>query len=135
MNQGIDYTALIILPPFFAVFLIFSGLARSSRRASIARLKERIKSLPLDEEALRRRLEMFDQINLKVKNFRLKMKLLRRLAYGQGGKWKEKKRKIFEPGPPEHKENDFNKMLYLGWVPSGITFQCKFLPASKQSHF
>lgn len=135
MSQANDYTALIILLPFFAVFLIFSGLARSSRRASIARLRERVNSLPLDEEALRRRLEMFDQINLKVKNFRLKMKLLRRLAYGQEVKWKEKKRKIFEPGPPEHKENDYLEMLYLGMIPSGITFQCKFLPASKQTHF
>lgn len=126
----------IIIIPFFIIFLIFAGLTRSSRRSYMAELRERVKALPLDEKTLEERLEIFDGIVAKNLEYKVKIRKLERLASGEEVSIKRKKKSLFKPLEDEiETEDEIDNMIRLGQLPSGTSFQCKFLPSSNRSHF
>lgn len=130
--QSEGVTLLIIFLPFFVIFLILAGVNRSARRNYIDELREKVKALPLDDKIRQQRLENFDRIVEKVMDYKVKIRLLEKLASGEDVKPLKKKKKLFKP----LKDDDLKvvtqqKMISWGWLPSGITAQCKFLPASE----
>jgi hypothetical protein len=122
---------LLIFIPFFLILLILAGLNKSSRKSHIERIRQSVKSLPLDEKSLGKRLEMFDRINAKVENYEVKLRLLQRLASGEEiksrkkkGSWKwalDQEEELFfrKKSPGERLSDDIS----MGVVPSGVSFQ------------
>lgn len=137
MNQNDEFPfGIIIILPFLIIFMIFAGLNRSSRRSYIEELREKVKTLPLDEKTLQKRLEIFDRVVAEVDNYKVKIRKLERLASGQEVRIKRKRKPLFKPYYHKKRMGDkVDGMIELGQLPSGTSFQCKSLPSSNISHF
>lgn len=131
-----DLGLVLIVIPFAMIFIFFAILNHSTKKSHTEELRDKLKSLPLDEKIKQRRLEMFDEINASISNYKVKIRYLNKLVSGEKIEIKKKRKPLFKPYFPEEGFSvAINKRIKLGHVPSGITSQCKFLPASKQSHF
>lgn len=133
-SEGV--TLLIIFLPFFVILLIFAGLNRSVRRNYINELREKVKALPLDDKIRQQRLNNFDRIVAMVDDYNAKIKLLRKLASGENVKLPKRNKKLFKPYKYGRRRTfNYEEMASLGLLPSGTSFQCKFLPAYKITKF
>ncbi|MEM4722126.1 MAG: hypothetical protein QXT73_08720 [Candidatus Methanomethylicaceae archaeon] len=130
-----DLGLVLIVIPFAIIFIFFAILNHSTKKSRIEELKDKLKSLPLNEKIKQRRLEMFNEINASIPNYKIKIRYLNKLISGEKIEIKKKRKPLFGPYFPEEGFSEaINKRITLGHVPSGITSQCKFLPASKKSH-
>jgi hypothetical protein len=121
MNQNIDYSPLLILLilPALLILIIYVGTigSRKTRIERIERLREKVKTLPLDDKTMEKKLETFDNICEKIRDYETKIKLLEKIASGEEIKVKKRK-EIFKSSGDEilkfHKKDDtaINLILY-----------------------
>lgn len=128
MNHD-SLTGIIIVIPFFLIFLILAIVNSSAKRlrmeeqrARIEELREKVKSLPLDEKTKKERLRMFDEVDSKVSNMEIKMKYFNRLASGEEVKIKKRRKTLFKPYSSEEGFGGrVEEDMLFGMLPSSIT--------------
>ena len=127
----------IVLIPIIMLIIVFSALNNSTRKSRIEKLREKTKSLPLDEKALKERLEMFDKINSSVKEYEVKIKLLKRVASGEKVDLKKLKKKRITWEPYDFSEKSMGERtiddMLLGILPSSITHRTQSFQAGPYS--
>ena len=128
----------IVWIPIIMLIIVFSALNNSARKSRIEELREKTKSLSLDEKALKERLEMFDKINSSVKEYEVKIKLLKRVASGEKIDLKKLKKKRITWKPYDFSKKTAGQKvddeLSLGMLPSSICHRTPIYEARPYSH-